>query len=54
MNPKILLEKNKERKNRKKRGKQKRTMVVLTRSDFEKHLTIKNCDKTFLKTLYYR
>ena len=22
-----------------------------TRSDFEKHLTIKNCDKTFLKTI---
>ena len=25
--------------------------LFLTRSDFEKHLTIKNCDKTFLKII---
>ena len=25
--------------------------VIRTRSDFEKHLTIKNCDKTFLKII---
>ena len=24
---------------------------IRTRSDFEKHLTIKNCDKTFLKII---
>ena len=26
-------------------------MIIRTRSDFEKHLTIKNCDKTFLKII---
>ena len=25
--------------------------IIRTRSDFEKHLTIKNCDKTFLKII---
>ena len=27
------------------------TYLLRTRSDFEKHLTIKNCDKTFLKII---
>ena len=26
-------------------------IIVRTRSDFEKHFTIKNCDKTFLKII---
>ena len=26
-------------------------IILRTRSDFEKHLTIKNCDKTFLKII---
>ena len=25
--------------------------IIRTRSDFEKHFTIKNCDKTFLKII---
>ena len=25
-------------------------LIIRTRSDFEKHLTIKNCDKTLLKS----
>ena len=28
-----------------------RTNLELTRSDFEKHFTMKNCDKTFLKII---
>ena len=27
------------------------TIIIIIRSDFEKHLTIKNCDKTFLKII---
>ena len=26
-------------------------LIIRTRSDFEKHLTMKNCDKTFLKII---